>query len=123
MDKIKIARTRYTRSEINTVFQYIQQSPTNLKYAFKQAAEKLGRSPKSIEISYYARWRKVYSNKITCGSIKGTSNNVKNNKRDLKNNPNDVPKQHLQPWLSVIHIYMDLPKEQQQALKTLLSTL
>lgn len=97
--------------------------PTNLTYAFKQVAKETGSKPTAISMYYYTTYRKKYNNVVTCGSKKGTSNNVKNTKRNLREDENDVPKQELQDWMRVIHIFLELPTAQQSALKVLFQTI
>lgn len=110
----------YTQKEDLAILKWVEKSPDNLTYAFEQVAKELDLRKPSVAGRYYSYIRKHYNNTITCGSKKGVTNNIKNSKRDLINKPNDPPKQSLQPWLTVFHIFMDLNPQQQQAVKTLI---
>lgn len=112
-------RPRYTKREEEVIIDLIRQYPTNLKYAFEQAAERLGRDAMSISSKWYGDIRKnpEYKGLITTGSEKGFSNNVKN----VFAKDGEAPEQNLSSFQILIQDMLKLTKREKEIIKAILS--
>lgn len=79
-------RQNWTKHEGNVVLDCVKSYPSNLAFAFEQAAAELpGRTPRAISVQYYKNLRNQ-STALAVMSSKGvaTLGNQKNSRRDLK---------------------------------------
>jgi hypothetical protein len=81
-----MARLNWTKQESNVIIDCVKSYPSNLSFAFEQAATELPqRTAKSIAVQYYKNLRNQ-TTALAVMSSKGiaTLGNQKNSRRDLK---------------------------------------
>ena len=84
----------WTKSEVKICLTIIKNNPDNLSKAFKEAAEKIDRTPKAIESAYYKKDRSLYRfakgrNLFSLSILSSISNFFNRNKnKQVKNNIN-----------------------------------
>ena len=104
----------YTKEEDAVIIKYVTLYPTNLRQAFRLAAQEL----KSRDAdSCMARWYSYLKNNggltVTTGSSAGFTHNGKNTPVD-KNG--DMPDQGLSPFQNIVKIMLNDPKLRNQVL-------
>ena len=55
-----MAINKWTDSEVKICLTIIKHNPDNLQHAFREAADKIGRTPKAIAIAYYTKDKPLY---------------------------------------------------------------
>lgn len=81
-----MARLNWTKHEGNVILDCVKSYPSNLSFAFEQAASELpGRTTRAISVQYYKNLRNQ-GTALAVMSSKGvaTLGNQKNSRRDLK---------------------------------------
>lgn len=110
----------YTKREDEIIINEVKNYPTNLLFAFKQAAPKLPeRNAHSISMHWYQKLRKNDNTKaVTCGSEKGFTQNVKN---VHVNDDGNLPDQNLKHYLFVVKELLNLPNKERKLIIQLFS--
>ena len=111
--------TPYTAEEDAIIINKVKDYPTNLSYAFSEAAILL---PHRGRNNIQARWYQVLKKKdtvaVSVGSVRGFTKNSKNNKR---NEDGELPEQGLKNHLFLIHEILELPQAEREAIIKLLT--
>lgn len=109
----RLPRIEWNSEEDATVIKKVEQYPTNISYAFKEASKLLpNRKLEAIRSRYYGSLRKEHKYTITTGSQKGFSNNVKNQRID----DGKLTKQELEPVHIVMAQMLNLPEKDRKRL-------
>lgn len=110
----RFPRIQWNSEEDTIVIKKVEQYPTNLSYAFREASKLLpNRNLEAICTRYYSSLRKKHKYTITTGSQKGFSNNVKNQRID---DDGKLTNQELEPVHIVMAQMLNLPEKDRKRL-------
>lgn len=103
MENKKQTKKRYTKEEDQIIIDCVQNSPNNLRKAFKNAADKLvNRDSKSVSNRWYKTLKKDTKNPVfVVISSKGINANKKNAKSNK--NPSKIKKLFLEVWNNITY--------------------